>query len=188
MKPPRSYLLAAGRGSRAGGPKAWLESEGRPLLARQLEFLLGMFPPDAVAVSVQEGWLDRCRALNADVRWVPVDPDASPLAALKALLAASPLESWAFLHHVDMPVWDGGLWGFLASFASGSEEAPEAVVPAYGGRGGHPVLLSPRLAGGLAALDPERDRLDVWLRSRRVRRIEVPYPCAVENWNEGVRG
>ncbi|MBI3298489.1 MAG: nucleotidyltransferase family protein [Elusimicrobia bacterium] len=180
------YLLAAGHGRRAGGPKAWLESEGRPLLARQLEFLLRRFPPASVAVSVQEAWLERCRALQPAVRWVSVDPEASPLASLQALMRALPLTSWAFLYHVDMPVWNDELFTLLGTFPPKDRDRPyEAVVPTHGGGGGHPVLLSPFLREPLAVLPPESGRLDHFLRGRRTFRVEVPYPCVVENWNSG---
>lgn len=183
------YLLAAGRGTRAGGPKAWLQHEGKALLARQFDFLLKRFPPMRVAVSVQEEWLAKCRALHPLVQWVPVDPDAPVLTSLLALVRAVPLDSWAFLYHVDMPVWEDELWYLLSSHRpADAADAAEAVVPMHGGRGGHPVLLSPALADQLGALDPARDRLDVWLRGRRVKRVEVPYSCVVENWNGGARG
>lgn len=178
------YLLAAGFGRRAGGPKAWLEHEGKTLLARQLEFLLRRFPPASVAVSVQRDWLERCRALDPRVLWVPTDPAASPLASLQALLGALPLTKWAYLFHVDMPVWEEELFYLLASHVP-KADAHEAVVPTHGGRGGHPVLLGPALAGPLAALDPAKDRLDRFLRSRRVHRVDVPHRAVLENWNDG---
>ena len=53
------YLLAAGHGRRAGGPKAWQDYEGKPLLERQIEFLTKHFEPSAIAVSIQEEWKDR---------------------------------------------------------------------------------------------------------------------------------
>lgn len=180
------YLLAAGLGTRAGGPKAWLEHEGKSLLARQLEFLLKRFPPTSLAVSVQEAWLDRCRGLHPLVQWVPVDPAAPPLGAFKALLGVMPISAWAFLYHVDMPVWDDELFYLLSSHRpKGGERPAEAIVPVHAGRAGHPVLLSPELADQLAALDPAGDRLDHWLRGRRVHRVEVAQSCVVENWNEG---
>lgn len=177
------YLLAAGRGSRAGGPKAWRPWEGRALLERQLEFLTGLFPPGHVAVTVQADWLPRCRALDGSVCWVPVDPAASALAAFQSALAASPLSRWSFLFHVDMPLWEEGLFRALRDSAA-EDASVEAVVPVEGGRGGHPVLLSPALGPAIAALDGTRDRLDHWLRSRKLRRLELPYPVLHANLNE----
>lgn len=175
----QAYLLAAGRGRRAGGPKAWRDCGGRPLLERQLDFLKGLFPSERIAVSIQGDWLERCRALDASVRWTAVDPDAPVLASLLALARALPLERWTFMHHVDMRVWERGLFEALAVR---SREA-EAVVPVHAGRRGHPVLLAPALKAALGGLDPALDRLDLWLRGRRVLEVSVPYPCAGDNWN-----
>lgn len=180
----RAYLLAAGRGRRAGGPKAWREHEGRPLLGRQIEFLRSRAAASDIAVSIQREWLPRCAALDAEIRWVPCDPDAPPLASLQALLRAVPPRAWFSLHHVDMPVWEPALWDALLGAI---DDRAEALVPVFQGRRGHPVLLSARLALPLLALAPERDRLDRWLRRRRAREVIVEAPCALENWNEARR-
>jgi CTP:molybdopterin cytidylyltransferase MocA len=177
----RVYLLAAGRGKRAGGPKAWLEHQGRPLLERQVHFLRSLFPGDRIAVSIQADWLGQCLALDPRVRWVGVDPDLSPLASLQALWRALPLESWGLVYHVDMPVWEPALFRALQEAAESSEK--DAVVPSLQGKRGHPVALAPRAAEALLALDPAVDRLDQWLRAHQVEELEVSSPSAVENWN-----
>lgn len=183
------YLLAAGLGRRAGGPKAWMDFGGKPMLRRHLEFLVPRFAPQSLTVSVQESWRDRCLSMNAQVRWVPVDPAATALAALQALVRETPLSRWAFVYHVDMPVWNEELFFTLASFVpKGGADAFEAVVPMHGGRGGHPILVSPALEEPLLALDPATERLDAFLRGRRVSRREVPHGCVLENWNEGSHG
>lgn len=83
-----------------------------------------------------------------------------------------------------MPVWDEGLFRALSDRALSAEAAGmEAIVPVEGGKGGHPVLLSPALGPSLAGLDSSKDRLDRWLASRKVDRFEVSYPCIHENWN-----
>lgn len=199
------YLLAAGRGSRSGGPKAWQSSlgeksrlavppkagqefDGRPLLDKQMDFLLGLFQPGSVAVSIQADWLERCRKIHAEVRWVAVAPEATPMGALVALLKASPLVRWGFVYHVDMPLWEPRLFEALAKrIPSSTCPDLETLAPSHGGRKGHPVLVSPKLQGTLLALDPAKDRLDHWLRTRKGEAVEVPYTCIHENWNQPVR-
>jgi CTP:molybdopterin cytidylyltransferase MocA len=185
----RAYLLAAGRGKRAGGPKAWLEHDGKPLLARQLEFAGKHFGPENVAVSIQKEWIERCGSLSPAARWVSVDPDASPLASLQSLLRASPAASPFFIWHVDQPVWDEKLFAELeetlsAGFKDG-HYAAEGVKPCYDGHGGHPVLLAPELALRILALNPVSERLDVFLQSREMLQHPVASACCVENWNQG---
>ena len=181
MPPMSSLVLAAGRGRRAGGPKAWLESEGRPLLERQLAFLLARRAPGSVRVSVQAPWLSRCRALAPEVRWVPVDPDRDAAASLASLLAADGVAGWASVHHVDMPVWDDGLWSALEEAARLS--AADALVPSFGGRRGHPVLLA--AAAQRRWLAAGAPRLDRGLSSARVDAVRVDAPSCLANWNAG---
>jgi CTP:molybdopterin cytidylyltransferase MocA len=78
-----------------------------------------------------------------------------------------------------MRVWEPEVFRVLAERGA----AAEAAAPVLGGRRGHPVFLSARLREDLLSLDPGSDRLDVWLRSRRLLEIDVPYPCIHDNWN-----
>lgn len=169
------YLLAAGRGKRAGGPKAWLELDGRPLLQRQLDFMRSIGARSVV--SIQPGWLERCRALDAAAAFVAVDPDAPAMASLQALLRAAPPRRTSLVWHVDMPVWEKGLIDSLSA-------AGGTAVPVHEGKRGHPVLLDREAARQLLDLPPETGRLDEFLRGR-AKEVPVPYPCIRENWNDG---
>ncbi len=175
------YLLAAGRGQRAGGPKAWQECQGEPLLKKQIDFLRRRYDPQRIAVSIQADWVSQCRRLCEGANWVPADPDAPPLDSLIRLLKASRMIKWSFIYHVDQPVWETELFETLLRKTPGAEA--DAFVPTYGGRRGHPALLSHGLGPDLLALDPQKDRLDAFLRTRRVIEVPVDFACAVENWN-----
>jgi len=168
------YLLAAGHGRRAGGPKAWLDCEGKSLLERQLDFVCGLKDARPV-VAVQKGWLARCAELGYPARWVDVDPDAAPIASLQSLLKAFP--AGGLVWHVDMRVWEPALIETM-------REAGGTAVPVCRGRRGHPVSLSAADAAAVLELPPATGRLDRFLRGR-AREIEVPYECALDNWNDG---
>lgn len=175
----RVRLLAAGRGKRAGGPKAWGPYAGKTMLEAQLGFLSTVTPPENIDIAIQGEWLDRCRALSPRVNWVAVDPDAAPLASLQALLKASP-RARSFVLHVDMPVFDLRVWKAL-------EAVPGDAVPAYEGKRGHPVLLAPETLDEAARLDPKTGRLDELLRGRPVTEVSVPTDVILANLNEGAK-
>jgi CTP:molybdopterin cytidylyltransferase MocA len=177
------YILAAGRGRRAGGPKAWRLHEGRSLLAHHVAFVTRQASPENVAISIQAEWLERCRALHAHIRWVPTDPDAQPIASLQRLTQVLPLTRWSFVYHVDMPLWRSTVFDVLGNAASDAGAA-EALVPTCDDRGGHPIVLAASLATPLASLDPKSDRLDHWLRSRRTLRVPINERVVLENWNK----
>lgn len=177
------YLLAAGRGTRAGGAKALADLDGKPLLERQLSFACAMVSPENVFASIQPDWTQAWQARFPDARLVPVDPDAPPLASLIALVKARPPEVPGFVYHVDMPLWEPKLY---AALLTALKPGWDGVVPRHAGKRGHPALLSAAALMEVALLDPAVDRLDSWLRSRKVETLDVPFSCATQNWNYGV--
>lgn len=153
------------------------------MLERQLEFLFQLFVTGNVVVSIQEAWLARCQKINSKVRWIAVDPKASPLASLQQLLKARPAGPGFFLHHIDMPVWDRKVFESLPPRAE-KDPAARAAVPSFEGRRGHPVFIKAEAVPAILALDPEKDRLDLWLRGQRVVEVEVDSARIHENRNE----
>lgn len=176
MSATRVRLLAAGRGKRAGGPKAWGAYGGKTLLEAQLGFLATVTAPENIDIAIQGEWLERCRALSQRVNWIAADPDASPLASLQVLLKASP-RSRSFVIHVDMPAFDLRAWRAL-------EAVNGDAVPVHDGRRGHPVLLSAETLDEAARLDSEADRLDTFLRGRAVTEVPVSTDVILANLNE----
>lgn len=171
----RVLLLAAGHGKRAGGPKAWGPYAGKTLLEAHLGFLATVTAPENIDIAIQGEWLERCRALSPRVNWVASDPGAPALASLQALLRGAP-GARAFVIHVDMPVFDLRVWHALVA-------ADGDAVPAYEGRRGHPVLLTPETLAEVARLDPAAGRLDQFLRNRAVTEVPVATDVILANLN-----
>lgn len=176
MRALRVRLLAAGRGKRAGGPKAWGPYGGQTLLEAQLGFLATVTAPENIDIAIQGEWLERCRALSPRVNWVEADPEGSALSSLQTVLKATP-RARSFVLHVDMPVFDLRVWRALAA-------AEGDAVPAHEGRRGHPVLLTAAALDEVLRLDPAFDRLDVFLRGRTVTEVPVATDVIFANLNE----
>jgi CTP:molybdopterin cytidylyltransferase MocA len=174
---PRVLLLAAGRGRRAGGPKAWRPHEETTLLEAHLDFFRGLVGAERVSVAIQAEWSARCAALSPETVWVPADPDAAPLGSLQTLIAASPAAR-SFVLHVDMPVFDRGVYDALLRCEG------FAVVPSFDGRRGHPVLLCSEALTQISRLDPAKDRLDAWLMERGAEEVIVASSAIRLNLNE----
>ena len=156
MKIARVYLLAAGRGRRAGGPKAWMPYNGKPLLEAHLGFFRDLVGGARISIAIQEEWRSRCQALSPESIWVAADPDAHPIDSLQKLIIASPAAR-AYVLHVDMPVFDKSVYEALWKTSA------DVVTPTFGGRPGHPVLLSPQALAEISSLDSAKARLDVWI-------------------------
>ncbi|OGS01895.1 MAG: hypothetical protein A2V88_12975 [Elusimicrobia bacterium RBG_16_66_12] len=179
MSGARVLLLAAGRGRRAGGPKAWRPHGDTTLLGAHLRFFDGFLGPGALSVSIQEEWRARCAALSPKAVWVAADPDASPLSSLQALNDASPAVR-SFVLHVDMPVFERSVYRTL------SQASGDAVAPVHDGRRGHPVLLSASIMAEIARLDPKTGRLDAFLKTKTVVEVAVATGAIHLNMNEAL--
>ena len=174
-----AILLAAGRGSRMGQPKAALDLLGLTALERCVAALRqgGAEEVRAVLAAGDEAGLaaaGRCRAVPVYNR----DPARGQTSSLKAGLSAGapPASTW-LLHTVDHPLLRSeDVSALLAACAP-----PHAIaVPVVGGRRGHPVAFSPELASEFLALADEQPAHDVVRRyPPRVRRVERDNPWLV---------
>ena len=180
MNGARVLLLAAGRGKRAGGPKAWKPYEGKTLLEAQLDFFRGLVGAGGISVAIQDEWRARCAALSPETVWAAADPDASPLDSLQRLISSSPSAVRSFVLHVDMPIFEPNVYESLWKAAG------DVVVPVFGGHRGHPVLLSDAALNEIKRLNPFNDRLDSWMRQRNVLEVAVSTDIIHRNMNEAV--
>lgn len=124
-------VLAAGRGTRMGVPKALMSVGGTPWWTRQQSRLERVGLPVTWVVS------DRVARESQLARTVVVDDTAPMFESIRAGVASlGSLESLAgvFILPVDVPAPEPGVWREL-----GRCEHP--AVPVWHGRRGHPVYL-----------------------------------------------
>lgn len=137
-------VLAAGRGTRMGGPKALMDIGREPWWRRQCRALS--------AITTQQIWVispELRRAFDdppAPIELVEADADAPMFASLHAglrHLRSGPQEGLppvgvvgvgVYVLPVDVPAAEPGVWAALRN-----ADAPS--IPTSNGRGGHPVHL-----------------------------------------------
>lgn len=177
-------LLAGGKGSRMGMPKALLAS-GR-WLDEQLDALgrAGVSPVILVlghALGEQLAalpWLERhlggprARGGLALRAVVNPEPARGPFSSLQVgLSAGDAAELGAFVLPIDTACPDARVF---AALVGAMGPGVDAATPSFRGRGGHPVLLAAPLACRILAARPE-GRLDRMLRALPAgRRLRVP--------------
>lgn len=138
-------ILAAGESKRMGRPKALLElSGGRTLLTEQVALLTGAgCEPVVVVVGSGRDVITRAHP-HLDVSWcINEEWELGQFSSLKAGVAH-------ILHNdtngaIVLPVDAAGIEPSTVAAligAAGSEPAPYAVVPTFGGKGGHPIYIS----------------------------------------------
>jgi nicotine blue oxidoreductase len=132
-------VLAAGAGTRFGGPKQLAELEGRPLLGRVLEPLDG-FGEDQIVVLGAAA--EEVRIILPEDRWrvvVATDWEGGVGASLRAGLAGVPEARAALIVLGDLPWLRREAVERVLAAAAGSDA--EAVRAYEGEVPGHPVLL-----------------------------------------------
>jgi CTP:molybdopterin cytidylyltransferase MocA len=178
-----AVILAAGRGSRMGSPKALLPLPGTTLLGHQLSQL----PAASIALVIPEGpsCLVATGLQDPRVREVPNEQvDLGPYLSLKLGLGALPREADPiFVVPVDCPLDPALPQAMLNALAA--NPAWDFMVPALGqppARSGHPVLLRGRLRQPLLAL-PDTHRLDQALALHRGGHLPWTGPLPYLNLN-----
>lgn len=142
-------VLAAGRSTRMGAPKALLDYRGRPFVSSILQVLEALEVHPRVVVVGDAGPRIRAAVAAHDARVVenltdPASPDPGPISSLRAALTAlGPVRPQGVLAWpVDYPhVRTATVEALLDGFRS---HQPSLVLPTYGGRRGHPVLWGER--------------------------------------------
>jgi len=182
-------VLAAGRGTRAGGPKALIQVGGRPWWQVQAVRLARTRLPITWVVServrAEIGTAGRLSMVTADEA-APMF--ASVIAGLSALQSQAargdhPKPRGVFILPVDVPAPEPQTF---ATLASGAADPCEGAIPCYQGKGqnGHPLyLLWSLVEEALLGRDirPD-DRLD-YLTEGLLNLVGVPDPNVIANLN-----
>jgi len=161
-----AFVLAGGRSSRMGSDKAFLQFEGRTLLARALDLLRSLTP--------------EVRIVGPAAKFAPhgqviedVYPGRGPLAGIHAALSASTAELNLILA-VDLPFVSESLLRFIVEQA----RAADAVVTVPRIAGGYQPLCAVyrRAFAPLAqaALEAGRNKIDALFAATTTRILEEP--------------
>ena len=176
----RVIVLAAGRGSRMGGPKALMDVGGRPWWQWQMERL--------DAAGLESVWVvsEEVRAAmeesDADAEWLAMgDPDEpmfdSIVAGVSALEDLGDVRG-VFILPVDVPAPASRVWQALAA-------AEPVAAPTFNARRGHPLYLTWSWVEAHVfpvRAQADRRRLDEMIRGH-VRDVPVDDPDVVTNLN-----
>ena len=175
-----AVILAAGRSTRMGANKLVADLGGKPLIRRTSEAVLASRARPVLLVTGHEpGKLAQSLA-GLDVVWVRNPRHAEGLStSLIAGIAALPDEAPAALICLgDMALIKAGtLDRIIESFEK--EPSVGAIVPAYGGEWGNPVLLSRKLFDSVANLGGDTGARKLLQGRADVRVLEVEDPASL---------
>ncbi len=149
-----AIVLAAGRSTRMGRPKALLDLNGEPALGRVLRVLREV-PVTQVIVVLNPVQSDVRRAVSLEgvTTAVNVDPDAGQTSSIRIGTQNLSDRADAFLIcPVDVPLFEVEDVRALIDGYRARAEGTSIVVPSVGGQRGHPVLFDRSLAPEFRAL------------------------------------
>lgn len=178
-------VLAAGRSARMGNPKALLDFRGRPFVVAVLEALEALDLKHRVVVLGPDAARVRpALAAHTCLLVENPDPDSGPIGSLRAALAAlqavrpTALLAWP----VDVPhVRIATVERMLETY---ERTGAPIVVPAFGGRRGHPVIWDASLFAELttsAAAEREGARAVLRAHGERAVTIAVDDPAVIDD-------
>ncbi len=124
-----AFILAGGKSTRMGADKAFIEYQGRTLLARALD-LARSVTPDVRIVGSREKFASFASVITPVIE--DIFRDCGPLAGIHAALLASPSELNLMLA-VDTPFISSEFLRFLISRARSDREAI-VTLPSFAGR------------------------------------------------------
>jgi len=152
--PVAAVVLAAGASSRMGRPKALLDFDGTPCVARVLAACQSGGAAEIVLVTSPAG--AEVRALGAGaIDAINEHPERGMLSSLQAGLRRLPAMAGFLIFPVDFPLVPAPEVRRLID-AFGARSAGQRIfVPSYDRRRGHPVLVESGLAVEFLALPPE---------------------------------
>jgi CTP:molybdopterin cytidylyltransferase MocA len=180
-----AVILAAGRGSRLGTPKAILEAGSRPrakpLALMQAENLkrAGIGSVDIV-IGCEHKMVKSKLAAGGNNIVVNKGWRQGQFSSLKAGISVVEKGKWVLLMPVDTV---GVKKNTILMILNAAEASVDAVVPSFRGKRGHPVLLSQRLCARIARMDPKKSRLDHVLHGSKTTVIEVSDRAVLSNIN-----
>jgi len=177
-----AIVLAAGASSRMGSAKALLPVDGRPAVEVVCATLRAGGADEVVVVVGRHADEIRRGARLDGVRVVdnPLWAQGRTTSVQAGLSAISPAAAWTLLALVDMPlVRPDTVRTLLAARTKGVD----VVVPTFGGRRGHPILLRQTVFPRIAALGPD-EPLHVVVRAARALLVDVPDESVLVDFDE----
>jgi molybdenum cofactor cytidylyltransferase len=166
-------VLAAGGGSRFGGTKQLASLRGRPLLSYAIEAMLGV-PAIRPVIVVLGHEADAIRAQVDLAGTRPVVCEAwaeGQAASLRAGIAAAGDAEAVVVTLGDQPFITSQV---IAAVLDHHDDRHDAVRTTYGGRPGHPVLLTRRLLQRAGELQGDVG-FRALLEGERIRRFEAGH-------------
>lgn len=164
-----ALILAAGTSGRMGADKAGLSYDDRKTFIKHLEdsYLEANAKPVVLVVNTRFAKKGEENPFTSII--VNCEPEKGRSHSIRLGLANVPAGNACFIQNVDNPIIDSKLLKSMLNMIG----KDSYVVPVYGKKGGHPILIAPQIIEHINSLDT-MDDLRTTLASYR--RIDYSWP------------
>ncbi|HUK56962.1 MAG TPA: nucleotidyltransferase family protein [Nitrospiria bacterium] len=186
MKPVSAILLAAGKGSRAGGFKPLLPWNGESFLSKVFRSMkeAGLFGEIVVVTGFRSDRIEaELRAIGADAAFNPEFEKGMHRSIRRGLRALRPGWSGALIAHVDQPQLEPSDYAKIVRAFQNS--ARSLARPCFEGRPGTPAILGFEHLEEIEA-EPDADRGCAYLFERHPRdvlSVEMDNPNCTKDFD-----
>ena len=159
-------ILAAGKSERMHVPKLGLKyDESMSFVEKIIDTILKIQPAECVLVVNDQGmdWI------NTNALKIPEkvkitlndDPDKGRFYSLQCALNALQSKNYVLIVNIDNPFVGEKIINDMLNIREGFE----IVIPGFEGRGGHPVIISPKIVDDILSQKTENMRLDEYFKN-----------------------
>ena len=179
-----AILLAAGKSERMGMPKFTLKFDANKIFLEEIADRFVEFGCEEIIIVMNRSGselLDELKIWLHETVTVVINPhpESGRFSSIKIGLSSLLNRNNVFIHNIDNPFVDIRV---LELLLNGIEQT-DYCVPVYKNRGGHPILISEKVAGAIQKCSQDNLNLKEYLKAFEKHTVETNDPNILININ-----
>jgi CTP:molybdopterin cytidylyltransferase MocA len=181
---PSAVILAAGLSTRIGSPKFALKFKGQKTFLEEIVDRFAEFSCSEIIIVLNpkgKAFLENMEIrLSENIKIiVNPHPEMGRFSSIKIGLKSLMIKNNVFIHNIDNPFVEVGLLKLLFN----DIQQAGYCVPVYKNRGGHPILISPKVGDAIIKCSHNDLNLKEYLKAFQKKTIEINDPKIMININ-----
>jgi len=184
MEQTSCIILSAGSSVRAGSHKALLMFDAERTFIQKIAETYSLAGVEQVVVVVNAELNQLIKERNLVLPEMALlvineNPELGRFNSLQTGIKHLKPGNYCFFQNIDNPFTGNAVLSALLKY----KDSGEVIIPAFGGKSGHPVLLNPGVAESIAKTADNQQRIDEFLRNFHVKKVDVSDRNILANIN-----
>lgn len=184
MEQTSCIILSAGSSVRAGSHKALLMFDAERTFIQKIAETYSLAGVEHVVVVINAELNQLIKERNLVLPEMALlvineNPELGRFNSLQTGIKHLKPGNYSFFQNIDNPFTSKTVLAALLQ----NKDLAEVIIPAFEGKSGHPVLLSPKVAESIAKSADNQQRIDEFLRNFHVKKVEVSDGSILANIN-----